>query len=152
MIVASAKQYRLIRDRRGVVWDALLYIPTVGALLLIALKLWYGPNQIWSYVLVFLGSFFFIVGLNRVLSRMMLLPSSPTAIDIDKQGVYLSLRNDQRISLIKDVRFYPDFSGKSFGLSGMDLSGKRYQYVFHKGQYSTVGDFDEIKSLLNVYR
>lgn len=150
--MATAKQYRLIQDRRGVVWDALLYIPTVGALFLIALKLWYGPNHFWSYALVFLGSFFFIVGMNRVLSRMMVLPSSPTAIEIDKQGVYLNLRNDQRITLIKDVRFFPDFSGKSFGLSGMDLAGKRYQYVFHKGQYPSPAEFDEIKSLLNVYR
>jgi len=150
--MATVKQFRLIRDRRGVIWDALLYIPTVGALLLIAMKLWYGPNHVWSYALVFLGSFFFIVGLNRVLSRMMVLPSSPTAIEIDKQGVYLDLRGDQRVTLIKDVRFYPDFSGKSFGLSGVDLAGKRFQYVFHKGQYPTPADFDEIKSLLNVYR
>lgn len=150
--MAAVKQYRLIRDRSGVVWDALLYIPTVAALLLIALKLWYGPNQVWSYALVFLGSFFFIVGLNRILSRMLLLPSSPVAIEIDKQGVYLNLRNDQRVNLIKDVRFYPDFSGKSFGLSGVDLAGKRFQYVFHKGQYSTPVQFDEVKSLLNVYR
>jgi hypothetical protein len=150
--VAADKQYRLIQDRRGVIWDALLYIPTVVALLLIALNLWYGPNHIWSYALVFLGSFFFIVGLNRVLSRMMLLPSSPVAIEIDKQGVYLNLRNNQRVTLTKDVRFYPDFSGKSFGLSGMDLAGKRHQYVFHKGQYPSPSEFDEIKSLLNVYR
>jgi hypothetical protein len=150
--VAAAKSFSLVRDRRGVIWDALLYIPTVGALLLIALKLWYGPNQVWSYVLVFLGSFFFIVGLNRVLSRMLVLPSSPVAIEIDKQGVYLDLRGSQRVTLIKDVRFYPDFSGKSFGLSGMDLSGKRYQYVFHKGQYPSPAAFDEVKSLLNVYR
>ena len=150
--MAATKQYRLIQDRRGVIWDALLYIPTVGALILIALKLWYGPNHIWSYLLVFLGSFFFIVGMNRVLSRMMLLPSSPTAIEIDKQGVYLKLRNDERITLIKDVRFFPDFSGKSFGLSGLDLAGKRHQYVFHKGQYPSSAEFDEIKSHLNVYR
>ena len=150
--MVATKQFRLIKDRRGVVWDALLYIPTVGALLLIALKLWYGPNHLWSYALVFLGSFFFIVGLNRVLSRMMALPSSPIAIEIDKQGVYLNLRNAQRITLIKDVRFFPDFSGKSFGLSGMDLAGKRHQYVFHKGQYPSPTEFDEIKSQLNVYR
>ena len=150
--MAATKQFRLIKDRRGVIWDALLYIPTVGALLLIALKLWYGPNHLWSYALVFLGSFFFIVGLNRVLSRMMALPSSPIAIEIDKQGVYLNLRNEQRITLIKDVRFFPDFSGKSFGLSGMDLAGKRHQYVFHKGQYPSPTEFDEIKSQLNVYR
>jgi len=150
--MAAAKQYSLVQDRRGVMWDALLYIPTVGALFLIALKLWYGPNHMWSYILVFLGSFFFIVGLNRVLSRMMVLPSSPIAIEIDKQGVYLNLRNKQRITLIKDVRFFPDFAGKSFGLSGIDLAGKRYQYVFHKGQYPSPAEFDEIKTQLNVYR
>jgi hypothetical protein len=150
--VAALKHYRLVQDRRGVIWDALLYIPTVGALLLIALKLWYGPNHVWSYALVFLGSFFFIVGLNRVLSRMMVLPSSPIAIEIEKQGVYLNLRNAQRVSLVKEVRYFPDYSGKSFGLSGVDLTGKRPQYVFHKGQYPTPATFDEIKALLNVYR
>ena len=150
--MAADKEFRLIRDKRGVIWDALLYVPTVGALLLIALKLWYGTGHMWSYVLVFLGSFFFIVGLNRVLGRMMILPSSPVAIEIDKQGVYLNLRNEQRVNLIKDVRFYPDFSGKSFGLSGIDLTGKRYQFVFHKGQYPSPAVFDEVKSLLNVYR
>lgn len=150
--MAATKRFRLIQDRRGVLWDALLYIPTVGALFLIALKLWYGPNHMWSYLLVFLGSFFLFVGLNRVMSRMMVLPSSPVAIEVDKQGVYLNLRNDERISLIKDVRFFPDFAGKSFGLSGMDLSGKRHQFVFHKGQYPSSSEFDDIKSSLNIYR
>jgi hypothetical protein len=54
--------------------------------------------------------------------------------------------------MMKDVRYYPDYSGKSFGLSGMDLAGKRYQYVFHKGQYPSPAVFDEVKSLLNIYR
>jgi hypothetical protein len=150
--MSKVKQFSLVQDRRGVMWDALLYIPTVTALLLIALKLWYGAEQPLAYVLVFLASFFFIVGLNRILSRMMILPSSPTAIEIDKQGIYLNLRNAQRISLMKDLRYYPDYSGKSFGLSGMDLAGKRHQYVFHRGQYPTPAVFDEIRSLLNVYR
>lgn len=150
--MSKVKQFSLVQDRRGVMWDALLYIPTVTALLLIALKLWYGAEQTLAYVLVFLASFFFIVGLNRILSRMMILPSSPTAIEIDKQGIYLNLRNAQRISLMKDLRYYPDYSGKSFGLSGMDLAGKRHQYVFHRGQYPTPAVFDEIRSLLNVYR
>ena len=150
--MARSRQFRLIQDRRGVIWDILLYLPTVGALLLVALWLWYGSNSPWSYGLVFLGSFFFIVGLNRVLSRMMLLPTSPVAIDVDKQAIYLNLRNTQRVALIKEVRFYPDFSGKSFGLSGMDMAGKRHQYVFHSGQYSSPAEFKEIKSLLNVYR
>ena len=150
--MAELKQYRLIQDRRGVVWDVMLYLPTVTALTLIGLKFWFGPDQTWSYVLVFLASFFFIVGLNRILSRMMLLPSSPIVIEVDKQGVYLRLRNDQRIGLLKDVRYYPDYSGKSFGLSGMDMSGKRHQYVFHRGQYPTLAVYDEVRSLLNVYR
>ena len=150
--MAELKQYRLIQDRRGVIWDVMLYLPTVTALALIGLKFWFGPDQTWSYVLVFLASFFFIVGLNRILSRMMLLPSSPTVIEVDKQGVYLRLRNDQRITLQKDVRYYPDYSGKSFGLSGMDMSGKRHQYVFHRGQYPNLAVYDEVRSLLNVYR
>lgn len=150
--MAGPKQYRLIQDLRGVAWDALLYIPTVAALALIALKLWYGPNQNWTYILLFLASFFFIVGMNRILNRLALLPSSPTAIEIDKQGVYLDLRGGQRISLLKNVRYYPDFAGKSFGLAGMDLSGKQYKFVFHKGQWPTPAIFEEIRSYLNVYR
>lgn len=134
------------------VWDVLLYIPTVVALLLIALKLWYGTTSAWSYGLVFLASFFFIVGVNRVLSRMMLLPSSPVSLDIEKEAVYLGLRNSQRVALVKNVRFYPDYAGKSFGLSGMDMAGKNHQYVFHQGQYSSPAEFQEIKALLNVYR
>jgi len=135
-----------------VMWDALLYVPTVAALALISLKLWYGPNQSWSYLLVFLASFFAIAGINRILSRMMLLPSSPTAIDVDKQGVHLRLRNNERINLVKDLRYFPDFAGKSFGLTGMDLAGQRRQFVFHRGQFAAVAVFEDIRSRLNVYR
>jgi hypothetical protein len=151
-MAAKTRQFHLIQDRRGVIWDVLLYVPTAAALLLIALKLWYGSNSVWAYGLVFLASYFFIVGVNRVLRRLILLPTSPVSMDIDKQAVFLNLKNAQRIALVKDVRFFPDYSGKSFGLSGIDMSGKSHQYVFHMGQYSSPADFQEVKGLLSVYR
>ena len=62
-------------------WDLLLYVPTVLALFAIGLKLWFGPTQTWAYVLFFMASFFLFAGANRVLSgRLMLLPSAPCAI------------------------------------------------------------------------
>jgi hypothetical protein len=151
-MAAKTRQFQLIQDRQGVVWDVLLYVPTAVALLLIALKLWYGSHSTWAYALVFLASYFLIVGVNRVLRRMILLPTSPVSIDIDKQAVFLNLKNARRVALVKDVRFFPDYSGKSFGLSGMDMAGKSHQYVFHKGQYPSPADFQEIKGLLSVYR
>ena len=79
-------------------WDLLLYVPTVTALALIALKLWFGPNHTWSYLLLFLASFFFIAGVNRILSsRLMLLPSSVVALNINKQRMDLSGKQRQYV-------------------------------------------------------
>lgn len=134
-------------------WDLLLYVPTVTALALIALKLWFGPNHTWSYLLLFLASFFFIAGVNRILSsRLMLLPSSVVALNINKQRVGLDLRSGDRIELVKDVRFFSDYAGKSFGLTGMDLSGKQRQYVLHRGQFADDSAFKEATTLLKVYK
>lgn len=150
--MAASKRYDLVPDKKGAIWDLLLYVPTVTALALIGIKLWYSPNQVWAYLLVFLASFFFIAGANRVAGRLLALPSAPTALDIDKQGVHLTMRNGAGVDLIKDLHFYSDYAGKSFGLSAMDLEGKRRQYVFHKGQFPSEDAFKEATSTLRVYR
>ena len=135
------------------IWDLLLYVPTVAALALISFKLWFSGNKGFAYLLCFMASFFFIVGLNRILTtRLMLLPSSPVALESAKQQLTVMLRNGGRVDLAKEVRFYPDYAGKSFGLSGMDLSGKRRQFVFHRGQFADVEVFKELCSTLNIYK
>lgn len=58
-MASKERRYELQQDRKGMVWDLLLYVPTVAALLLIGGKLWFGPNQNWAYLLIFLGTFFF---------------------------------------------------------------------------------------------
>lgn len=134
-------------------WDLGLYVPTVVALATIALSMWYGGSQSWAYLLFFLASFFLIAGANRIVSgRLMLLPSSPTALEVDKKSVKLGLRNGEKVELVKDLRFFADYAGKSIGLTGMDLNGKRRQYVFHKGQFPDEGQFSDLKSLLSVFR
>ncbi|HMC13251.1 MAG TPA: hypothetical protein VKG67_02785 [Gallionellaceae bacterium] len=101
-----------------------------------AAKFWFGDDINLAYLLVFLGSFFFIAGANRILkTRLMLLPSAPIAIEIDKQVVGFVLRNGKRVEIVKDKRYYPDYAGRSFGLSGMNNSGQRLQFVFHRGQF-----------------
>lgn len=132
----SAMRVDLMQDRKGMMWDLLLYVPTVVALLSMAAKFWFGDSIDLAYLLVFLGSFFLIAGANRILkTRLMLLPTAPIAIDIDKQEVGFALRNGRSVSIVKDLRYYPDYAGRSFGLAGMDNSGKRLQFVFHKGQF-----------------
>ena len=134
-------------------WDLLLYVPTVIALISISVNLWYGGNKSFAYLLSFLASFFFIVGLNRILTtRLMLLPTSPVALATTRQQLTVELRDGGRVDLAKEVRFYPDYAGKSFGLSGMDISGKRRQYVFHRGQFADEAVFKELCASLNIYK
>lgn len=151
--MVEVSQYPLVQDRKGMIWDLLLYVPTVIALTSIAFKLWFDGNRVFAYILAFMASFFFIVGMNRILTtRLMLLPSSPVALATTKQQLTVMLRDGGRVDLAKEVRFYPDFAGKSFGLSGMDISGKRRQYVFHRGQFADESVFKELCSALNIYK
>jgi hypothetical protein len=151
--MAQARTYRLVQDRKGMVWDLLLYIPTVAALFGIGLRLWYGTGSSWSYLLVFLGFFFLFAGANRILSgRLMLLPSSPLSLVFGQDEVAVELRGGDRISLVKNLRFYPDFAGKSFGLSGMDLAGKQRQFVFHRGQFGDPASYQELREALAAYK
>ena len=135
--------YQLQKDRRGMVWDLLLYVPTVIALLSYAASSWYSDNVSLAYLLVFRGTFFFIAGLNRILrTRLMISPVAPVALELNQDDtVTVILRNHEKINLLKDLKIYKDFSGKSFGLSGLDGIGQMRQFVFHKAQFATEADF-----------
>jgi len=149
----SDKRYSLVQDRKGMIWDLWLYVPTVVFLILISIKLWYGPYQDWTYILVFMATIFAFAGTNRILkTRLMILPGAPTAIEIDKQRVRFELRNGTQVDLVKGVRFFGDFVGKTFAVTGMDMSGKKQQYVFHRGQFADEGQFKDVKSFLQVYK
>jgi len=142
-------RYNLTQDRKGMMWDLLLYIPTVVALLSMAAKFWYSNDDNTASLFVFLASFFFIVACNRILkTRLMLLPSAPIAIEIEKALVRLVLRNGKHVDLVKDMRFYSDYSGRTFGLSGVDKSDLHLQFVFHKGQFSSAQDYKSVQEKL----
>lgn len=145
--------YEFRQDRRGVTWDLLLYVPTVVALFSIAAKLWFTSNQSWSYLLVFLGSFFFLVGANRILkTRLLMVPSAPVALEVTKGHVSVRLRNGRSVDLVKDVRFFSEIGGKTFAITGMDLAGQKQQYVFHVGQFQDEAAYKSAKAYLEVYR
>ena len=133
------------------VWDLLLYVPTVVALFSISASMWFGGNVNLSYLLLFLGSFFSIAAVNRIFkTRLMLFPSAPIGFELEgRNSVTLLMRNGQRLCLDKEVRYYPDYGGRSFGLSGLDGSGRKRQFVFHKGQFATEAEYQE---LLKIFR
>ncbi len=135
-------------------WDLLLYIPTVVFLFATGLKLWFSSSyQNWSYLLFFMAFFFLFAGASRVLSgRLMLFGSSPVAISCDREQISLELRNGNRVDLVKDVRFFSDYAGKSFGLTGMDLSGRRRQFVFHRGQFPDAEAYRNLLDRLAVFK
>ncbi len=145
--------YRLTPDRRGAAWDALLYLPVVILLGAYSLVLWYQNNQVFAYLLMFLASFMAFIGGNRILSgRLMLLPSAPVALSVSKQHVTVKLRNDEQVALAKEVRFFSDYAGKSFGLTGVDMSGKKRQYVFHRGQFASLAVYEDALVSLRIYK
>lgn len=151
-MAAKEKKCELIQDKKGMWWDVALYVPTVVFLLSIAFKLWYTTDKNWSYLLVFLATFFFLIGVNRILNtRLMLLPQSPLSIDANKTRVMFQLRNGDSVELVKNVRYYPDFAGKSFAITGMDLTGKKRQQVFHKGQFGDEAEYKELREYLRIY-
>lgn len=146
-------RYTLTPDRRGALWDTLLYLPVVILLGGYSLILWYQGNQAFAYLLMFLASFIAFIGGNRIFAgRLMLLPASPVALNVSKQHVTVELRNQQQVSLVKEVRFFSDYAGKSFGLSGVDMSGKKRQYVFHRGQFGGDTVYNDAVAGLRVYK
>lgn len=146
-------RFDLQPDKQGMIWDLLLYIPTVFFLLMLAFKLWYTSYQTLTYVLLFSSTFFTLYAGNRILkTRLMTLPTAPVSIELMKDRVRLGLRSGATVDLVKDVRFYPDFAGKSFALVGHDLSDKVQKHVFHRGQFSDESMFKDARSHLDVYR
>ena len=139
-------------DKVGVIWDLVLYVPTVGFLLLIGLRYWYtGDSQVMGEALMFLGFFFFMVAANRIARRLMWLGSSPVALKVTKEHISMRLKNGEKRLLMRDIRFFADKAGKSFGLTGVDEHGAKQQYVFHKGQFSD-GEFDVMTKALSFYK
>ncbi len=141
----------LVPDKKGVMWDILLYIPTVFFLILLSTKFWYEGSRNFSYLLAFLASFFFLAGSNRILkTRLMAVGSAPVAIDAEKTCARVALRSGQDITLLKQIRRYGDYAGKSFGLSGLDGTGRRQQFVFHKAQFASQSEFEAIQKQLDA--
>lgn len=149
--MAKSERYQLMPDKKGVLWDLLMYVPTVTGLGVGAFIFWYKPNYPLSYLLLFLACFFFYQGLHRVLGRLVLLPNAPVALDISKQRVVVELRNGNKVELVKNVRYFTDYAGKSFGLTGMDTSGAKRQFVIHRGQFADQGDYNKIGGSLKVF-
>ena len=147
----SDTRFSLVQDRKGMMWDLMLYVPTVVALLSMVVKFWYGGDVSLAYLFSFLASFFFIAGANRILkTRLMLLPTAPIAIEIDKQMTRIIMRNGKHVELVKDLRIYADYSGRSFGLAGLDKLDQRMQFVFHKGQFSSIREYQAIQEKLRA--
>lgn len=143
------KKIKLVPDQKGVIWDLLLYVPTVIALASIATSFWFGDDHNLGYLFYFLTCFFVIAGVNRIFkTRLMLFPSSPISIEFADQTIGLEQKNGVQINLIKNIRYYADYAGKSFGLSGLDGSGKQLQFVFLKGQFVTTEEFDSVQLTL----
>lgn len=144
----SDTRFSLVQDRKGMMWDLLLYVPTVIALLSMVAKFWYGGDVSLAYLFSFLASFFFIAGANRILkTRLMLLPTAPIAIEIGEQVTRITMRNGENVELVKDIRLYADYSGRSFGLAGLDKLDQRLQFVFHKGQFSSIKDYQAVQEM-----
>lgn len=152
-MAGNIHRYDLIQDKKGMTWDLLLYVPTVIALLSIGVQLWFGPEQNWSYLLVFLGFLFLFIGSNRILkTRLMLLPSAVVALEIGKDRITMVQRNGQELVLVKDLKFFSEIGGKTFALTGMDGTGKKQQSIFHLGQFPDEASFKDAKARLEVYR
>jgi len=151
--MAQNVEYELIQDKKGVMWDLMLYIPTLIALSIVASKLWFNGDEGIVYLLVFLITFVFFIAFNRIAkTRLMLLPSAPISFSVSKKRISVTQRNGNTIDLVKDVRFFTDFAGKSFGLTGVDLGGNKQQYVFHKGQFASESEFNDSKAQLRIFK
>lgn len=147
----SSERRVLQPDRRGVLWDSLLYIPTCTGLGVGASIFWYQGNQSLSYLMLFLACFFLFQAINRILGRMLLLPTAPIALEVTKQRVVVEMRNGKRVELVNNVRYFPDFAGKSFGLTGLDMNGLSKQFVFHQGQFTKEEIFKKTAAELKVF-
>lgn len=146
--MSKAETFVLEKDRRGVLWDVMMYIPTVGGLSGVSFMFWFDGDKELSYLLFFLACFFFYQGSHRILQRLLLLPSSPVELGVSKQQISLKTRSGESTELVKDLRYFTDYAGKSFALSGMDMAGAKRQYVFHRGQFASSEDYKKVNSSL----
>lgn len=145
----EAMRFELIRDRQGMIWDLLMYVPMVVGLLALAAKFWFEENYWVTNFLLFAGCYMVFVGGNRILKeRLMVLPSAPVAIAVGKDGVAVDLRNGKHMEIVKELRYYSEMNGKTFALSGMGTSGQRLQFVFHKGQFADDKSFQAAQKAL----
>lgn len=152
-MATEPKKYEFVADRRGMVWDILLYVPTAIALVIVGSQLWYSGDQGLAYVVVFATTFIVLIGFNRIFkTRLMLLPGAPTSLAVSKTGVDLTLRSGVQVQLVKNVRFFSDLAGRSIGLAGIDLAGKSHQHIFHKGQFASEAEFGEAKASLRIFK
>ena len=147
--MAKSEEYRLVKDKNGVMWDAMLYVPMVTGLALGAAIFWHQSNQGMTYLLFFLACFFFYQGMHRILGRLIMLPGNPTMLDVSKRVVTLWLKNGQKIELIKNLRFYSE--AKTIALTGMDSGGASRQYIFHKGQFEDESQFKKASAALRIF-
>ncbi len=138
---------------RGVIWDAALYIPTVSILAFYGLTFWYsGKHLPWAYLLWFMACFFAVAGTTRILRRLLVLAGAPMRLDVDrKRNVVVHLKGGQEVSLTRDVRYFKDYAGRSFGLSGMDRNGKKWQFVFHRGQFENESGYARLNKVLEAF-
>lgn len=149
----GSMQFELVRDRKGMIWDLLLYIPTVVALGSISASFWYGNDHNMGYLFFFLTCFFFIAGFSRIFkTRLMLMPSAPVSLNLSEQCLALKQRNGAQVDLVKNLRYYPDYAGKSFGISGLDGTGKQLQFVFHRGQFATADQYNAAQDILKRHK
>ncbi len=143
----------LVADKKGMVWDLLLYIPTVFFLALLATKFWYEDTKNLAYLLAFLASFFALAGSNRVLkTRLMAVGSAPIFIETGKDFARIGFRSGISVDLLKEVKRYGDYAGKSFGLTGLDGTGRKQQFVFHKAQFGSVEEYSALQKELEGLR
>lgn len=150
---ATQSVFNLQEDRRGLIWDLVLYVPTIIALSILAFKYWYSGDENFSYLLVFLTTFICLIAFNRIFkTRLMILPSSPISFSVSKKSVEIGLKSGSSVELVKDVRFFTDVAGKSFGLTGIDMEGAKKQFVFHKGQFIDEMQFDGSKAVLRAFK
>lgn len=151
--MAKSESYALVPDKKGALWDVVLYIPVIAILILMALQFWYTQYQYVSYILVFSSTYIALIGFNRVAgSRLLIKPSAPLSLTVDKKRISIDTKGGESVQLVNDVRYFPDYAGKSFGLTGMDMSGKKQQFVFHRGQFENETLFKDIRSRLAVYK
>lgn len=83
--------------------------------------------------------------------RLLIHPQAPVSLDINRERVRMKLKGGQYASLMKDIRFFADQAGKSFGLTGMDAMGTKRQYVFHRKQFIE-DDFMAVIKALDKYK